>query len=235
MSAMPTQLARRGATLVLPMPMLTMPMLAISLLALAGCTKTHGELVVDDTVGVTALRSPCPLVGVPEMTGDVTLLAPGRSDSGAIDAVAAITNVRSTCNDAARLAQLSTRVDFDVMARRTDTHGARHIEFPFFSVVERGGSTIVAKKIGTVAVDFADGQDRAQGHGLATTLVDRNEASLPAPIRARLTRKRKAGDTDAAVDPLSLPDVKAALSKATFEVLIGFQLTDRQLAYNATR
>ena len=208
---------------------------AVALAALAGCTKNHGELVVDDTVGVTALRSPCPLVGVPEMTGDITLLAPGRTDAGAIDVVAAITDVRSTCNDAARLDQLTTRVDFDVVARRTDARGARHIDLPFFSVVERGGATIVAKKIGTVAVDFADGQDRGSGHGVANALVDRNEASLPAPIRAKLTRKRRPGDTDAAVDPLSQPDVKAALSRATFEVLVGFQLTDRQLAYNATR
>lgn len=203
--------------------------------ALAGCSKNHGELVVDDTVGVTALRSPCPLVGVPEMTGDITLLTPGRSDAAAIDVVAALTNVRSACNDAARLTQLATQVDFDVVARRTDPRGARHLDLPFFSVVERGGATIVAKKIGSVSVDFADGQTRAIGHGIATAQVDRNEASLPAAIRAKLTRKRKPGDTDAAIDPLSQPDVKAALSKATFEVLVGFQLTDRQLAYNATR
>jgi hypothetical protein len=204
-------------------------------LALAGCAKNKGELVVDDTVGVTALRSPCPIVGVPEMTGDLTLLAPGRTDSGAIDVVAALTNVRSTCNDTARQSQLATRVDFDVVARRTHTAGARHIDLPYFSLVERGGTTIVAKKIGTVGIDFADGQDRAQAHGVASSLVDRTEASLPAAIRSRLTRKRKAGDNDAAVDPLSQPDVKAALSRATFELLVGFQLTDQQLAYNATK
>jgi hypothetical protein len=66
-------------------------------------------------------------------------------------------------------------------------------------------------------------------------MVSRDEATLPAAIRARLARKRKAGDTDAAVDPLSLPEVKAALARATFEVLVGFQMTDRQLAYNARR
>ena len=66
-------------------------------------------------------------------------------------------------------------------------------------------------------------------------MVDREEATLPAAIRAKLTRKRKPGDTDAAVDPLSLPEVKTALARATFELLIGFQLTDQQLAYNARR
>ena len=58
---------------------------------------------------------------------------------------------------------------------------------------------------------------------------------LPEQIRKRLTKKRKAGQTDAAVDPLSEPDVRAALAKASFEQLIGFQLTDRQLIYNVTR
>jgi len=219
--------ARTGALVSLP--------LMVSMLALAGCSKNHGELVVDDTVGVTALRSPCPLVEIPEMTGDVTVLAPGRADVGAIDTVATITNLRRNCDDALHLPQLTTKVDFDVVARRNDTHGARHIDFPYFAVVQRAGSTIVAKHVATIGIDFADGQDRATAHGTAAAVVSRDEATLPAPIRARLTRKRKPGDTDAAVDPLSLPDVKAALAKATFEVLIGFQLTDRQLTYNATR
>jgi len=223
MSVSRFRIARLGILAVLP------------LTALAGCAKSHGELVVDDTVGVTALRSPCPLVEVPEMTGDVTLMLPGRDDAGAIDTVATLTNLRSTCDDAARAAKLTTRVEFDVVARRSDVHGARHIDFPVFTVVERGGGTIVAKHLGTVGIDFADGVARAVGHGSAGAEVLRDEASLPPAIRARLTRKRKAGDTDAAVDPLSLPDVKAALAKATFEVLVGFQMTDAQLAYNARR
>ena len=48
-------------------------------------------------------------------------------------------------------------------------------------------------------------------------------------------RKRKAGDMDAAVDPLSVPEVSAAVQRASFEMLIGFQMTDAQLQYNATR
>ncbi len=208
---------------------------SLALLSLAGCAKNRGELVVDDSVGVTALRSPCPIVAIPEMTGDITLLAPGRTDAGAIDTVAAITNLRSTCNDAAKADQLVTRVTFDVIARRTDSHGARHLELPYFSAVQRGGATLVAKQQGIIRIDFADGQDRASASASAQAQVSRAEATLPAAIRARLARKRKAGDTDAAVDPLSLPEVKAALTKATFEVLIGFQLTEPQLAYNATR
>ena len=218
-----TRTARIGALACLP------------LLVLAGCSKNHGELVVDDTVGVTALRSPCPLVGIPEMTGDITLLAPGRLDSNAIDTVATITNLRHSCDNDLHQAKLTSRVDFDVLARRNDTHGARHLDLSYFSVVERGGGTIVAKHVSTIGIDFADGQDRASAHGTASAVVDREEATLSAAIRAKLTRKRKPGDTDAAVDPLSLPEVKAALARATFELLIGFQLTDQQLAYNARR
>ena len=134
----------------------------VTLLALAGCTKTHGELVVDDTVGVTALRSPCPLVEIPEMTGDMTMFAGDRinpgENSGAIDTVAAITHLRSTCNAAAQLPELTTKVNFEVLARRTDTHGARHIDLPYFTVVQRGGTNIVAKHVATIGIDFADGR-----------------------------------------------------------------------------
>lgn len=210
------------------------PLLAA--LALGGCAKSKGELVVDDSVGVTALRSPCPTVAIPEMTGDITLFtAPGRTDSGAIDLTAAITNLRSTCNDAAGLDKLATQTTFDVLARRTDTRGPRHVELPYFSVVMRGGSAVIAKRTGTIAIDFADGQERAQASGSATAFVDRAEATLPADIRQRLSKKRRAGDADAAIDPLSQPDVKAALARASFEHLVGFQLTNDQLAYNATR
>jgi len=202
--------------------------------ALAGCGNKQGDIVVDDSVGIAAVRSPCPVVAVPEYTGDVTVFsAPGRTDSGAIDVTATITNVRSTCDDGAE--KLYTVADFDVLARRTDTRGARTVELPYFSTVVRGGTAVVAKRVGTVTIQFADGQERAQGHARAASYVDRVEATLPADIRERLTRKRKAGDEDAAIDPLSQPDVRNALARASFELLVGFQLTEQQLAYNATR
>jgi hypothetical protein len=40
--------------------------------ALAGC-KTSGDIVVDEGVGITAVRSRCPAVGIPDYTGDITL------------------------------------------------------------------------------------------------------------------------------------------------------------------
>jgi hypothetical protein len=207
---------------------------ALPLLALAaGCAK-KGELVVDSGVGVTALRTACPTVGVPDYTGDVTTFsAPGRSDAGAIDVTAAITNVRSQCNDAG--AKVYTIADFDVLARRADVRGARTVQLPWFVTIVRGGGAVVAKRVGTVTLNFADGQERAQAHAQAASYIDRAEATLPEDIRKRITRKRKSGSDEAAIDPLAEPEVRAALARASFEVLVGFQLSEQQLAYNATR
>ena len=44
-----------------------------------------------------------------------------------------------------------------------------------------------------------------------------------------------AGDADAAIDPLSIPEVRAAVQRASFELLVGFQLTQEQLEYNVRR
>ena len=209
--------------------------LAATLLALSGC-KTKGDIVVDEGVGISAVRGVCPAVGVPDYTGDITLFrTPGATDAGSIDVTAALTNLRSTCDEANGGEKVLTQVGFDVLARRTDTRGARTVELPYFVTVLRAGRAVIAKRLGTVTVSFADGQDRAQAHATGSATVDRAEATLPPEVRNRLTRKRKAGDADAAIDPLAQPDVRAAVARATFEVLVGFQLNEKQLGYNATR
>lgn len=210
---------------------------AVITAALAGC-HTKGELVVDEGVGITAVRGACPAVGIPDYTGDITLFRDGGDRTAAnIDVVAAMTDVRSQCNDGGDGAgdKVYVTTTFDVLARRTDTRGARQVSLPYFVTVLRGGSAVVTKRVGTVTVNFADGQERAQATGQGAAYIDRAEATLPAEIRDRITRKRKAGEADAAVDPLSEPDVKAAVRRATFELLLGFQLDQAQLAYNATR
>jgi hypothetical protein len=201
--------------------------------ALAGC-KTKGDIVVDEGVGISAVRGVCPSVGIPNNTGDVTTFrVPGDSTAGNIDVVAAMTNVRSQCNDSGE--KVYTAVTFDVLGRRTDTRGARTVTVPYFVTVVRGGRAVITKRVGQVTLNFADGQERAQASGQGGAYVDKAEASLPADIRERLTRKRRAGQEDAAVDPLSDPAVKAAVARATFDVLVGFQLSQDQLVYNATR
>ena len=209
---------------------------AIAVLAaagLAGC-KTAGDLVVEEGVGITALRTVCPAVGIPDHTGDVTLFSPaGAVTADALDLTATITNVRTTCDDTSD--RVYAQANFDVYAQRRDTRGARTVELPYFSTVVRGGNAVVAKRIGTVTLNFADGEARAAGTGSGGAFIDRAEATLPDDIRQRITRKRKPGEVEAAVDPLAEPEVRAALARATFELLVGFQLTQEQLAYNVTR
>ncbi|WP_435418360.1 hypothetical protein WAB17_01920 [Parerythrobacter aurantius] len=204
-----------------------------ALAALAGCAS-EGDLVLGEGVGVTAIRSACPAVGVPDFTGDITTFSSPTSRTVAdIDVTAAITNVRSTCDETGE--RVYSNVTFDVLASRTDARGARTVQLPYFSTVLRGGAAVVSKRVGTVTVQFADGQTRAQARAQAGAFIDRAEATLPADVRERITRKRQPGDVDAALDPLADPQVRAALQRATFELLVGFQLSEAQLAYNATR
>jgi len=202
-------------------------------LALTGC-KREGDLVIDAGVGITAVRTACPAVGIPDYTGDITTFrAPGSTTLADLDVTATITNLRSTCDDGAE--RVYTEASFDVLARRADTRGARTVTLPYFSTVLRGGTAVVTKRVGEVTLQFADGQERAQARGSAGAFVNRADASLPADVRDQITRKRKPGDPDAALDPLADPAVKAAVQRASFELLVGFQLTEAQLRYNATR
>ena len=90
--------------------------------ALAGC-KSTGDIVIDEGVGIQAVRSACPAVGVPDFTGDITVFRTAGDTSAAnIDLVAAMTNVRSQCSDSGD--KVYTSVTFDVLARRTDVRRA---------------------------------------------------------------------------------------------------------------
>ena len=201
--------------------------------ALSACSQ-KGELVVDQGVGIASVLTLCPAVGIPDYTGDVTTFrVPGDTTAGNIDVTAAMTDLRANCNDTAE--QIYSEASFTVNARRTDTRGARTLELPYFITVLRGGSAVIAKRIGTVTLTFADGQDRASATGKAGSFVNRADAALPEDIRQKITKRRRAGDAEAALDPLADPEVKAAIARTRFEMLVGFQLTEDQLKYNATR
>lgn len=199
--------------------------------ALAGC-KSHG---LDDTGGVQITRSICPAVALPAYTGDVTLFNPPSSrDSAAIDVVATITDLRGACNDVPP-SDLTSNVTFKVLAQRSSASGARDVVLPYFVTVMRGGTAVLSKSIGRVQLHFDDGQLRAETTGSGTATVSRSMSTLPAAINKRITRKRRPGDADAAVDPMADPKIRAAVRNASFEVLVGFQLTEDQLSYNARR
>ena len=83
--------------------------------------------------------------------------------------------------------------------------------------------------------NVSPGQLRGSAKGTATTSISRAAATLPPEVRERLNRRRRAGDQDAAMDPLADPAIRQSVVSATFEALVGFQLTDDQLKYNVTR
>lgn len=202
-------------------------------LALGACTHS-GDIDVTSGVGITAVRSTCPATAVVAGTGDITLFNPPSSkEESAIDVTATITNLRATCTDVG--SNVQSHVTFDVYASRRDAAAARDVTLPYYSVLLRGGSQVVAKRVGQVTVHFDAGQGRAQVNASATALVDRASASLPDDVLKELNRKRRAGNADAAIDPLSTPRIRDAVRSATFEQLVGFQLTGDQLTYNATR
>ena len=203
---------------------------ALLSLALLGCAG-NGDITEG---GITATRTACPAVAIPAATGDITLFNPPSSrDSTAIDVVGHITNVRSTCDESGEY--IVTNATFEVHGQRRDPRGEREVVLPYFATVVQGGTNVVSKRLGRVALRFADGQYRASTSGSGSSQVLRSAATLPEETRRFITRQRKPGDVDAAVDPMSDPGVRAAVNRATFEFLVGFQLTSDQLAYNATR
>ena len=201
-----------------------------ALVLLAGCSR-EGAIGLG---GVYTTRSVCPQVAVLGAAGDITLFSPtGRTDAGALDVSAAMTNVRGTCTEDD--AEVVSTVTFDVVGQRRDAGAARQVVLPYFTAAVRGGNEVSAKRVGYVALNFDAGAQRAATRGQATIRVHRSATVLPDNVREILTRERRPGDVDAAVDPMSDPGVRAAVAQATFEHLVGFQLSDTQLRYNATR
>lgn len=197
---------------------------ALAALLLAACGR-------DPTI---VKRSLCPAVSVAQYTGDITRFdPPAQRDSAAIALTATVTNLRGACVEGSP--QIATRVSFDVLAQRRDRAAAQTVTLPVFVAVARGGDIVVTKQVVNVALAFPAGQTRAVGHGVAATTIARNAVALPVNINRLITRERKPGETDAATDPLAEPKVKEAVRQASFEVLVGFQLTPEELAYNATK
>ena len=205
---------------------------SVALLSLLGGCKSTNDL--DETGGLKIVRSTCPAVAVPAYTGDVSLFSPEQSqDARALDVTATITNLHSTCDETG--AVVKSVVTFDVLARRASPNGDRDLVLPYFSTVLRAGTKIMSKQESRVLIHFANGQVMGKGNAQAGAEINKALATLPQVAAERLNRKRKATDADASLDPMNDPRIRSAVNQANFELLIGFQLTEAQLAYNATR
>jgi hypothetical protein len=200
---------------------------------LSACRHT-GDVTAENGGGIYSVRSACPIAGIPAGTGDITLFNPtGSTDARAIDVSAAISQVRTSCQDVGN--DVVSTATFTITALRRDAGAARQVVLPYFDVALQGGQNVAAKRIGQAVLSFPAGNFHAQTRVQATVRVNRGAATLPENVRRILTRPRKAGGADAAVDPLADPAIRTAVANATFEHLVGFQLTQDQLKYNATR
>ncbi|RVT91018.1 hypothetical protein [Sphingomonas crocodyli] len=198
---------------------------------LAGCKS---GMDFDETGGVKIARSACPAVAIATYTGDITTFtSPAQRTVGAIDVSASIANLQTSCTGESD--PIGVTANFDVLATRAAPGPARQVTLPWFATLIRAGNDIQSKQTGQVVVTFADGATRGTGHASVTGSVSRALATLPPEVLQRITRKRKVGDADAALDPLTDPTIRDAVLKANFEMLVGFQLSEEQLAYNATR
>jgi hypothetical protein len=207
---------------------------ALAAVTLLSACRHAGQLTDENGGGVYAVRSACPIAGVPAGTGDITLFNPPEStDSRAIDVTAAISDVRAVCQDVGN--DVVSTTTFTVVGLRRDAGPPRQVVLPYFDVALQGGTNVVAKRVGNAVLNFAGGDIHAWTRVQATVRVNRGVATLPANVRQILTRPRKSGEAEAAIDPLADPAVRSAVANATFEHLIGFQLTQDQLKYNATR
>jgi len=207
---------------------------ALAAVIMLSACRHAGDLTSDNGGGIYAIRSSCPILGVPAGTGDITLFNPPESrDSRAIDVSATITDVRATCADSGN--DVVSTATFTIVALRSQAGPARQVVLPYFDTAMQGGSRIVAKRIGQAVLNFPAGSLHASTQVQATVRVNRSAATLPANVQQFLTRPRKAGEADAAVDPLSDPGVRTAVADATLEHLVGFEMTPDQLRYNATR
>ena len=204
---------------------------ALLALTLLGACRSRGDIVAG---GVYSVRSTCPVAGIPAGTGDITLFNPANStDSRAIDVTAAISDVRTVCQDSGN--DVVSTMTFTVTALRRDAGPARQIVLPYFNVAIQGGGRIAAKSVGQAVLGFPTGGLQSWTRVQAVIRVNRAAATLPQNVQQILNRPRRAGEAEAAVDPMSDPAVRSAVASATFEHMVGFQLTQDQLRYNATR
>jgi len=207
---------------------------ALAAVIMLGACRHAGDITSENGGGIYAVRSSCPILGVPAGTGDITLFNPADSrDSRAIDVSATITDVRGYCADSGN--DVVSTATFDVVALRREPGPARQVILPYFDTALQGGTRVAAKKIGQVVLNFPAGGLHASAQVRAIVRVNRSVATLPANVAKYLSRPRKAGEADAAVDPLTDPAIRTAVADATFEHLIGFEMSPDQLKYNATR
>ena len=139
---------------------------ALTAVTLLSACRHAGDITAENGGGIYAVRSACPIAGVPAGTGDITLFNPPSStDSRAIDVTAAITDVRATCQDSGN--DVVSTATFTIVALRRDAGPARQVVLPYFDVALQAGTNVAAKRIG---------QYREAGNGIGGAFLRKGGA-----------------------------------------------------------
>jgi hypothetical protein len=167
-------------------------------------------------------RTSCPAVAVVKYTNNYAQFAPGSNFSASgLELSAQMGDVTVSCLEGKGGAPV-TQVNFEVSAARASASSASQQVIPYFVTIIEDGQTILSKNVYGAPLQFADGALRSavrQSFSASTPFVP----LPPAPEK----KKRKEQFQEFAED--SRPKA------ARYEILIGFQLTEQQAAYNVQR
>jgi hypothetical protein len=179
-----------------------------ALLALAGCASN--PLIVR--------RTSCPAVAVVKNASTMTRFSTqGRYDAQDVQLTAMISNIQPSCVE--RRDGAVTAVRFEILAARRAAAGVQEVQLPYFIMLVKDGQTILAKQIYGTSVRFEENGSNAA----VLQTVSVISPLVPLPERPKRSKEEE-------YDEFAPPP-----KPATYEVLIGFQLTDAEAAYNVGR
>lgn len=186
--------------------------LAVVAAMLAGCSSNPLQIT----------RSICPAAAVARNVSDLTQFSPPTSrDADAITLTATFSDMAVKCSE--KGSRIFSDLSVTIAGQRASAAGDQTISVPYFVAVVKGGQTLLSKQLYSANLDFKAGQVRAH-----TTQTVRADISRSAAIDAL-------GPAPKASKDASDPFVETVQKASPFEMVIGFQLTDDQIIYNARK
>ena len=119
--------------------------------------------------------------------------------------------LRASCTEDAT--NVVSTASFDVVATRRDAGEARQVTLPYYNVIAKAAATSSPRRSAMSRSTSRPAGARPRPAGKRRAGSTESAAALPEDVRRELTRNRKAGDPDAAVDPLSDPKIRDAVEE----------------------
>lgn len=187
---------------------------AAGLLAVLSACQSSNPLLIT--------RTSCPAVAVVKYANSYTQFAPGANyRANGLELSAQLSDVQVACRESKTGDAVST-VSFEVSAGRASATGGSQVTVPYFIAVIEDGTTILSKQVYSAPLQFADGSLHSQ----VRQSVSATTPFVPLPPEPDRKKKREQFQEFA-------EDSRPKAAK--YEILVGFQLTEEQAAYNVQR